>query len=54
MNAASHFAETYGRPPEGCWAAPGRVNVIGEYTDLNDGFVLPIAIPHGGGGSPTK
>jgi galactokinase len=45
MNAANHFAETYGRPPEGCWAAPGRVNVIGEYTDLNDGFVLPIAIP---------
>jgi galactokinase len=45
MRAADHFAETYGRQPEGCWAAPGRVNVIGEYTDLNDGFVLPIAIP---------
>lgn len=45
MNAAAHFAEAYGRPPEGLWAAPGRVNVIGEYTDLNEGFVLPIAIP---------
>jgi galactokinase len=33
-----------GRPPEGCWAAPGRVNVIGEHTDYNDGFVLPMAI----------
>jgi galactokinase len=45
MNAWSHLAETYGRQPEGCWAAPGRVNVLGEYPDLNDRFVLPIAIP---------
>ena len=29
------------RRPEGVWAAPGRVNVIGEHTDYNDGFVLP-------------
>jgi galactokinase len=45
MSAERRFAETYGRPPEGCWAAPGRVNIIGEYTDLTGGFVLPIAIP---------
>ena len=38
------FAERFGRPPEGAWQAPGRVNLIGEHTDYNDGFVLPIAI----------
>jgi galactokinase len=40
------FADRFGTEPEGVWAAPGRVNVIGEHTDYNDGFVLPVALPH--------
>ncbi|MFJ2025261.1 galactokinase [Streptomyces sp. NPDC087897] len=43
---AAAFAELYGGAPDGIWAAPGRVNLIGEYTDFNDGFVLPLALPH--------
>jgi galactokinase len=39
------FEEAHGRVPAGVWVAPGRVNLIGEHTDYNDGFVLPIAIP---------
>jgi galactokinase len=42
---AAVFRRTFGRPPEVAWSAPGRVNIIGEYTDLNESFVLPIAIP---------
>ncbi|MDN3245767.1 MULTISPECIES: galactokinase [unclassified Streptomyces] len=40
------FRELYGAEPEGIWAAPGRVNLIGEHTDYNDGFVMPFALPH--------
>ncbi|MDX2706860.1 galactokinase [Streptomyces sp. PA03-6a] len=40
------FRATYGTGPEGVWAAPGRVNLIGEHTDYNDGFVMPFALPH--------
>jgi galactokinase len=39
------FADIFGTPPAGTWAAPGRVNLIGEHTDYNDGFVLPFALP---------
>jgi galactokinase len=38
------FAERARRSPDGVWRAPGRVNLIGEHTDYNDGFVLPVAI----------
>ncbi|MEV7795563.1 galactokinase [Streptomyces sp. NPDC087512] len=40
------FRELYGADPHGVWAAPGRVNLIGEHTDYNDGFVMPFALPH--------
>lgn len=40
------FVELYGTTPEGVWSAPGRVNLIGEHTDYNDGFVMPFALPH--------
>ena len=41
---ADEFQKAYARPPRWIVAAPGRVNVIGEHTDYNDGFVLPMAI----------
>ena len=41
---AEQFSKLYGRAPRWIAAAPGRVNVIGEHTDYNDGFVLPMAI----------
>ena len=43
-HVAAEFQKHYGRPPRWIAAAPGRVNVIGEHTDYNDGFVLPMAI----------
>ncbi|MEU4076485.1 galactokinase [Streptomyces venezuelae] len=46
MTVAADFEALYGTAPDGVWAAPGRVNLIGEYTDFNDGFVLPLALPH--------
>jgi galactokinase len=43
----SLFAGRFGEQPRGTWHAPGRVNLIGEHTDYNDGFVLPFAIGAG-------
>ncbi|NUS83338.1 MAG: galactokinase [Streptomyces sp.] len=44
--AVEGFRKVFGAEPEGVWAAPGRVNLIGEHTDYNDGFVMPLALPH--------
>ncbi len=41
---AATFRNTFGAAPDGVWQAPGRVNLIGEHTDYNEGFVLPFAI----------
>ena len=40
-----NFQQIFGKPPETEASAPGRVNLLGEHTDYNDGFVLPTAIP---------
>jgi galactokinase len=44
QQAAQLFEHRFGRAPVSVAAAPGRVNLIGEHTDYNDGFVLPMAI----------
>jgi galactokinase len=46
VTTADAFRDVYGTSPDGTWAAPGRVNLIGEHTDYNDGFVMPFALPH--------
>jgi galactokinase len=45
--ARQAFARLWRAPAEGVVFAPGRVNLIGEHTDYNDGFVLPMAIQEG-------
>ena len=45
--AAGWFRDCYGREPAGVWHAPGRVNLIGEHTDYNEGYVLPFALAQG-------
>src|SRR5947207_12297704 len=40
---AREFEAAFGRTPR-CYRAPGRVNLIGEHTDYNDGFVMPMAL----------
>ena len=42
--AVAAFANSYDDLPDWVVRAPGRVNLIGEHTDYNDGFVMPIAI----------
>ncbi len=45
--AAGAFRGAFGGEPAGVWWAPGRLNLIGEHTDYNDGFVLPLALAQG-------
>ena len=40
-----NLSQEFGGRPSVCGVAPGRVNLIGEHTDYNDGFVLPMALP---------
>ncbi|MDC0602015.1 galactokinase [Aliiglaciecola sp.] len=42
----ANFVAHYGQKPKHVFQAPGRVNLIGEHTDYNDGFVLPCAIDY--------
>ena len=44
QDIAQHFTQRFGQVPRWIVRAPGRVNLIGEHTDYNDGFVLPLAI----------
>jgi len=43
---AATFQDLHGRAPLGVFAAPGRVNLIGEHVDYNGGLCLPMALPH--------
>jgi galactokinase len=44
QQTAADFKKAFNRDPQWIAAAPGRVNIIGEHTDYNDGFVFPMAI----------
>ena len=44
QQTATGFEQRFGYAPNGVWSAPGRVNLIGEHTDYNLGFVFPFAI----------
>ena len=48
------FTQKYNKQPELTVYAPGRVNIIGEHTDYNDGFVMPCAINYGTAIAGTK
>lgn len=44
QSVKSYFARAYGRSPDRIWAAPGRVNLLGDHTDYNGGLALPFAL----------
>jgi galactokinase len=43
----SEFEKLYGQPAEALFFSPGRVNLIGEHTDYNGGYVFPCALSYG-------
>jgi galactokinase (EC 2.7.1.6) len=43
-NTTDHFEKSFQNKPEHIFLSPGRINIIGEHVDYNDGFVLPAAI----------
>ena len=45
--AAARFADSFGHEPDGTVFVPGRVNLIGEHVDYNDGLVLPMPVREG-------
>ena len=46
-NITNEYQTKFGAPPELILRSPGRINLIGEHTDYNDGFVLPAAVSQG-------
>jgi len=44
VNNNKHFISHFQNEPDAVYLAPGRINIIGEHIDYNDGFVLPAAI----------
>ncbi|XP_038067649.1 galactokinase-like [Patiria miniata] len=46
QDASRVFEEKFGSKPGVAACAPGRINLIGEHTDYNDGWVFPMALPH--------
>ena len=53
-DAATQFRSAFGTEPTGEYSAPGRVNLIGEHTDYNNGLVLPFAIEAGPTSPPRR
>lgn len=47
VSARNSFRKAYGKEPDGIAFAPGRVNLIGEHVDYNDGLVLPMPVAAG-------
>ena len=44
QNTTAFFEKSFGSAPQKIVLSPGRINIIGEHIDYNDGYVLPAAI----------